>query len=218
MIIILCPLRKELEALQQALEKQSKSSATNEAKTTYCLAQGGRGKIEFALSTQEQIVRQKNSPITLVICAGTAGALAPQVSPGDVVIGTSTIEHDFYSLYKKDLNLPTQTISYPTFPSRAVLTSPLPSPTNYKIFKGPIASGDEDIFSSERAQEIYQETQALAVAWEGAGGARACRKYKIPFLEIRGITDLANSTSLKDFQTHLNSAMERVAHTLISYL
>ena len=46
-------------------------------------------------------------------------------------------------------------------------------------------------------------TGALAVAWEGAGGARACHFSGIPFLEIRGITDSADSDAASDFRATL---------------
>jgi len=50
----------------------------------------------------------------------------------------------------------------------------------------------------------------LAVAWEGAGGARACRFSGVPFIEIRGITDRANSQAPADFQMNLASAMRHL--------
>jgi nucleoside phosphorylase len=55
-----------------------------------------------------------------------------------------------------------------------------------------IASGDEDIVTIERAAELHTQTGAVAVAWEGAGVARACLFSQIPYLEIRGITDTAD--------------------------
>jgi len=54
-------------------------------------------------------------------------------------------------------------------------------------------------------------TGALAVAWEGAGGARACHFSGIPFLEIRGITDSADSDAASDFGANLEGAMRNVA-------
>ena len=57
------------------------------------------------------------------------------------------------------------------------------------------ASGDEDVIELERKKQIQRRTGALVVAWEGAGGARACQFSGIPFMEIRGVTDNADCTA-----------------------
>jgi adenosylhomocysteine nucleosidase len=49
------------------------------------------------------------------------------------------------------------------------------------------------------------------VAWEGAGGARACQFSGLPFVEIRGVTDSANSTASADFARNLHHALCNVA-------
>jgi len=46
---------------------------------------------------------------------------------------------------------------------------------SFQVHIGPIASGDEDIVDSVRAIEVRTATEALCVAWEGSGGARAAQ-------------------------------------------
>ncbi|MCB0126353.1 MAG: hypothetical protein KDE58_29045 [Caldilineaceae bacterium] len=55
----------------------------------------------------------------------------------------------------------------------------------------------------------------MAVAWEGAGGARACQFSDVPFVEIRGITDNANQTAAADFERNLQASLHNVATTII---
>ena len=76
---------------------------------------------------------------------------------------------------------------------------------------GPIASGDGDVIDAVRRQEIQHLTGALVVAWESAGGACACRFSGLPFVEIRRVTDSANSTASADFARHLHRALSNVA-------
>src|SRR5262249_33961484 len=45
------------------------------------------------------------------------------------------------------------------------------------------------LVSVDRAQALRDATGALAVAWEGAGGARACAFSATPYLELRAVTD-----------------------------
>jgi hypothetical protein len=55
----------------------------------------------------------------------------------------------------------------------------------FQVHYGMIASGDEDIVTIERAAELHTQTGAVAMAWEGAGVARACLFSQIPYLEIQ---------------------------------
>jgi adenosylhomocysteine nucleosidase len=79
---------------------------------------------------------------------------------------------------------------------------------------GPIASGDEDVVDAERRTSIHARTGALAAAWEGAGGARACAFLGVPFLEIRGITDSADAQAATSFRLNTPPVMARVAEVL----
>jgi adenosylhomocysteine nucleosidase len=81
----------------------------------------------------------------------------------------------------------------------------------FQVHFGSIASGDEDVVDTARRQAIQEVTGALAVAWEGAGGARASQFNGLPFVEIRGITDSADSTAATDFESNLSLSLGNVA-------
>jgi adenosylhomocysteine nucleosidase len=83
---------------------------------------------------------------------------------------------------------------------------------------GQVASGDEDIVSLDRAQALRLATEALAVAWEGAGGARACAFSHTPYLEIRGVTDQATVDAPAHFEQNLALAMRNIATLLSGWL
>lgn len=196
--LILTPLALEHVALSAALNLQ--------ADGRFHLAVGGHGKVQFALSTQLLIQRLKPE---LVICAGGAGSLSPTLKPLDVVVAETTVEHDF-NLHFISRPLPQFAAHQPTlekikrrFEAGA-----------FRLHFGALASGDEDIVDSARAAEIAKKTGAVAVAWEGAGGARACRLHNVPFLEIRAITDNADSATPESFHENLKSAMANVAEIL----
>ncbi len=72
------------------------------------------------------------------------------------------------------------------------------------------------MIDSQRAQEIFGTTEAMAVSWEGAGGARASKFNRLPFLEIRGITDSADHQAMTQFSANLKIAMENVAQCLVA--
>ena len=172
------------------------------------VAHGGLGKVQFALQTQHLL--DSGSDWDVVICAGAAGALVDTLAPGDIVVATETVEHDIRKFGRPLL---------PRFRSAdtalAALREGRAAQTGFTVLFGPIASGDEDVVVPERRRAIHQMTGALAVAWEGAGGARACHFSGVPFIEVRGITDLANSQAVADVKRHLTSTMRHVA-TLIT--
>ena len=64
---------------------------------------------------------------------------------------------------------------------------------------------------------MRRETDALAAAWEGAGGARACKFSGIPFVEVRGITDTADQHAFSDFESHLETAMGNIAELITGW-
>ena len=82
---------------------------------------------------------------------------------------------------------------------------------------GPIASGDEDVVDIERKRALRELTGGLVVAWEGAGGARACQFSDTPFVEIRGVTDSADSDAPSDFEANRESVMQNLATLIIHW-
>ena len=196
MILILTPLSKEYEGLKPALRNRE----------DVLLAVGGHGKVQFALTTLHLI--QRHSP-HLVICAGACGALAPWLKVADVVAATTTIEHDYKLRFVQR--------PLPTFDGEGRVLEQLKTKTswpNFKLHLGPIASGDEDIVDAGMAADLRARTGALAVAWEGAGGARACCFAKVPYLELRAVTDLANEHSVRNYAESIGEAMISLGQVL----
>ena len=176
------------------------------------LAVGGTGKAQFGVQLQHLL--DAGPGWDLVVCTGAAGALADGLSIGDVVVGTRTIEHDYINKFN-DKPVP----SFTGDPMALQSLREMPAPVDgNEIHFGVIASGDEDIVDAKRRLQVHDRTQALAVAWEGAGGARACKFSEVPYLEVRGITDNASQTAPEDFDANLRTAMSSVAELLAQWL
>ncbi len=213
-ILVLTPLALEHAALAEALSPLAKHTENTHngvkvlsfGDVKLDLAVGGHGKVQFALSTQ--LLIQKFKP-SLVICAGAAGALNRELNLLDVVIGETTVEHDF--------NLRFVAGPLPAFAAckRTIDTLRRRDESGkFRVHFGVLASGDEDIVSGKRAAEIQKLTGALAVAWEGAGGARACRLHGVPFVEIRSITDGSDESSPRTFTENVKNGMVHVAEVI----
>ena len=171
------------------------------------VAQGGLGKAQFGIQAQHAIDTLRDRD--MVICAGSAGGLSDDLKIGDVVVATETVEHDFKWGIQSGKPLP-------RFPgdrkSIEMLESELPMmEESFDVHFGIVASGDEGIVDSHRAHELQTDTGAIAVAWEGAGGARAADFSDLPFLEVRGISDGAREDAMSEFEENLPQAVENVA-------
>jgi adenosylhomocysteine nucleosidase len=219
--LIMVPLQEEIALFRQACTAHG--LATTDATVGRLVAirvpdlgltvvPGGLGKVQFAVQTQH--VLDVSRTWDVVICAGAAGALVDGLAVGDVVVATETVEHDIHNRFGPPL--------LPRFSGAATMIESLRGvrqPRNaFTVHFGPIASGDEDVVAIERQAELRLRTGALAVAWEGTGGARACQFSAVPFVEIRGVTDGANNNAAADFRANLATAMRNVATVIVTWL
>lgn len=100
-ILIVTPLKEEYNDLHKSLiahklksepDRIGKLEVERFPALNATLARGGHGKTQFGIQTQYLL---DHAQFDLVICAGAAGALAPQVKVGDLIVAKSTIEHDY---------------------------------------------------------------------------------------------------------------------------
>src|SRR6516165_7758224 len=193
-IIILCPLAREWSFLVNTFEASRHVERLHDLKIDAAyipdwrvlVAPGGHGKTQFAV--QAQYLIDRFSSAELVICAGAAGSLTPGLSVGDVVVGTATVEHDYRQLFARR-PLPRFPGHGPSIDALRPLTRGI---SGFHVAFDVIASGDEDVVTSERAPTIRDQTGAECVAWEGSGAARAALFNGIGSVEIRAVTDAAD--------------------------
>jgi len=154
------------------------------------LAQGGHGKTQFGVQAQYLIGRFPSA--TLLVCLGAAGSLDGDLSVGDVVVGTETVEHDYRLLFA--------TRPMPRFPGDAASLAVLRRAANHRLgFRigfDIIASGDEDIVTSARAAQIRAQTGAVCVA-----GRVAARRGLRPLTAL-AILKFAGSPMLPTRKRH----------------
>jgi adenosylhomocysteine nucleosidase len=213
-LLCIAPLQTEADGFTQGLHERGYNStvvqigriaAQHFAALAITVACGGHGKTQFGVQTQHLLDHAPD--IEAVICVGSAGALAEDLAVGDLVLATETVEHDYTQRFSSH--------PLPRFAGNAALLAALRQlrlqSLAFGVHFGIIASGDEDVIELERAAALRQATEACAVAWEGAGGARACAFSDIPFLEIRGITDTADHNAPAHFKVNLRAAMANTA-------
>jgi adenosylhomocysteine nucleosidase len=216
-LLVVLPLHAELELLAASLTARSfelEPLQVGRLPAQHCpalgllLAHGGHGKAQFAAQTQHLL--DTLSSVEATLCCGVAGALADDLDVGDILLAAATVEHDYTERFTPR--------PPPRFPGDATLLESLDGPwlqqLPFRVRAGVVASGDEDVVDRERGLALRAATGADAVAWEGAGGARAAAFSGVPYLELRAISDSANHQAANDFRANLARAMENLAALL----
>ncbi|MCL5735872.1 MAG: futalosine hydrolase [Actinobacteria bacterium] len=147
----------------------------------------------------------------LVLQVGIAGALPSVGSPGgartgDLVIATKEIYADTGSsspmgwLSAQEIGVPIAEIdgreSGNTFDIDSGLVGAAHSlllrahPANPRIFKGPCVTLSRISGLESEGEELAGRWGALAESMEGAAAAHICALYRVPFLELRGISNM----------------------------
>lgn len=219
-ILIVTPLLEEYTDLHHSLsalglkshqDKIGKLDIHHFPELNVSLARGGHGKTQFGIQTQYLL---DQAQFDLVVCAGAAGALAPEMQIGDLIVTTTTVEHDFNNKFSVRPK--------PQFHGDAKSIEQLKllklSDADFTVHFGTMAGGDEDVIEIARGAELRDLHNALAVAWEGVGGARACAFSEVPYLELRGATDTANHEAPVVFNANLKIVMKNIAYVLVQWL
>ena len=214
-MLVVAPITAEFEALAGVFDERWGSPVLGQAGRVavreyvaagVILAEGGFGKVQYGVTTQHLLDHLPD--VTLVVCAGVAGGLSGEVRVGDVVVATATVEHDFYSevLRRVPPRIDGSAEHLATLAGAVEQTD-----TPFRVHFAPIASGDEGISDRDRKADIRARTDALAVAFEGAGGARAALFSGVPYLEVRAISDMAEGDIITELEANLPGVMQNVA-------
>ncbi|MEO8180454.1 MAG: 5'-methylthioadenosine/S-adenosylhomocysteine nucleosidase [Deltaproteobacteria bacterium] len=220
--LIVTPQREELDPLLRRFRLLGHVSHPVEVGRMTCFevpsldvvaACGGHGKAQLALQSQYLIDRL--GKLELISCVGAAGSLGETLRVGDVVVGTTTVEHDYKLRFIR--------APVPCHPGTAAVVARFRALValgefDFGVHFGAIASGDEDIVDEARAAELRAATGALCVAWEGSGAARVAAFNALSFIEIRCITDGADAGAAFSFQQNCDSVLPNVADLIIGWL
>jgi len=172
-----------------------------------------------------------------VIFSGTAGAVDPDLNPGDVVVGTAVGHHDFGTVtagafVRGPTRDPASGQLDPVFfpagaellaaARRAAVTlKPARLPDAEpglvaRISEGVIVTGDSFISSSVRRDELRGELKASVVEMEGAAVAQVCARFGVPVIVIRSVTDRAEAQAMPSYQRFVDLASRNAADLAVA--
>ena len=166
------------------------------------VSQCGVGKVNAAALTQTLVLEG----VTDVICTGVAGALAPGLKVGDVVISRDALQHDAdvrtlgYPLGVVPGEPPSWSASEELYTAAVGAAEALGEP-GVEVVLGRVVSGDQFIADPGRGQFLFDTFGGVCAEMEGAAVAQVCSRAGVPFVIIRSISDTAGDSAETDFRT-----------------
>jgi adenosylhomocysteine nucleosidase len=180
----------------------------------------GIGKVNAAMTSTLAVEHFR--PAEVIFC-GIAGAVNPELEPGDVVIGERTAQHDLGVWTEAgienrgEINRMTGKRN-PTFfgsderlvrvaeeaaeevrPARA-------DGAEARVIVGTVVTGDVFVMSRAKCEELRARLGADALEMEGAAAAQICYQFGVPFVVIRSISDDAGEAALEIMGVHESRA------------
>lgn len=193
------------------------------------------GKVAAATTATSLITEFK---IDQLIFTGVAGASAPDLNIGDIVISSQLYQHDMdarplmprheipltgVTFFKADATLMRKAHAA-TRGLLSTLSQKIPAEelaafniTQPNCILGTIATGDQFIGDTVRTSAIMSERpETAAVEMEGAAVAQVCADYRIPFVVIRTISDKADHQSAIDFPRFVEKIARHYAEHIVT--
>ena len=137
-----------------------------------------------------------------IIFTGIAGAVNPELSLGDVVIASSTVQHDIdiTAFNHPHGYIPGSNVHININNRFTDMAEKCTKVCGINYIKGVIATGDQFVNDDSKKDFIKSNFQADAIEMEGGSVNQVCSMYNIPLALIRSISDLANGNSALDYK------------------
>jgi adenosylhomocysteine nucleosidase len=200
------------------------------------VARTGVGKVNAAMVTTLLIEHFRPG---VVIVMGVAGGTDPSLLPGDVIIAERTAHHDLGSLSPEGMRRwgvrnPIDESRNPVFFPGDSLLMQLAERAGQVVVFEPVGTGDEeriprvvtgvvvsgDVFvrSSVLRARLHDELGADAVEMEGAATAQICWQRRVPCLVVRCLSDLADESAARDYQSLYQVAARNSARLVLGMI
>lgn len=193
-------LVENLENVEESKEVFLKFYEGNFGKTPVVIVKSGVGKVNAGICTQTLITK---FGCTHIINTGVAGGIAKELAVMDTVVSTDAIFHDVNAVgfgYNMCEIPGLGTTNFPAslemleIAEKAFATLKAENKVKGKLVKGRVATGDVFVDTREKKMAIKEICNPTCCDMEGAAIGQVAYLYKIPYIIIRSISDLAENT------------------------
>jgi adenosylhomocysteine nucleosidase len=222
---IICPLDDEYNACKEILGLKNESevsgrivSEKKEDNIEVYAVKAGVGKINCSSATQLVIDKLHTD---FIIDAGVAGSLAEDVNINDVVCGKYIFEYDPNTGEILDKNTPFTWSTLCDSPHKKEFNEFINwvKETKKIIIKvGNIASGEEDVKSTELKQVLHQNFNAISCNWETSAILQTSKFNEVNRFSFRIIVDEADENMDDSFEANCKLALQEMFPVLKEFI
>jgi len=184
------------------------------------IVQSGIGKVAAALATA--ILIDKFQP-DYVVNTGSAGGFDASLKVGDIVISSEVRYHDVdLTAFGYEIGqLPANPAAY--IPHEALVTAAkhavIQNDASINTLVGLITTGDTFMTKEDDIAKARANFPTMAaVEMEGAAIAHTCHQFKVPFVIIRSLSDIAGKESPTSFDKYLETASVNSSQVVINMI
>ncbi len=179
------------------------------------LVRSGIGKVNASMAATLLITHFTPD---YIINTGAAGGLLPTMEIGDIVVSTTTFHHDF------DLQpigfargeIPGIPIHFHSDSKLSEIIESVLAEDQLNSHRGVVGSGEFFVHCQNYVKELKESfPTVVAVEMEAAAIAQVCYAFKVPFVVIRAISDVADHESHISFQEFVKLAGVNSAKVLL---
>ena len=225
-IAVIGAMEQEVEALRLAIEAPKTMVIANSEYTegTYAghevvLLKSGIGKVNAAMSTA--ILLQEFNP-DVVINTGSAGGFDASLEVGAIVISDEVRHHDVdVTAFGYEMGqVPDLPAAFHSDEKLRLLTEQVVSELGQHQFAtGLIATGDSFMNDAARVEVVRGYFPHMKAAeMEAAAVAQVCHQFKIPFVIIRSLSDIAGKESSISFEEFLPTAAKHSTEIVLKVI
>ncbi|ADV87579.1 5'-methylthioadenosine/S-adenosylhomocysteine nucleosidase [Vibrio vulnificus] len=223
---IIGAMQQEVAILKEAM---TNAQTVNKAGCTFysgqingvevVLLQSGIGKVAAAIGTT--ILLDEYQP-DMVLNTGSAGGFDSSLNLGDVVISTEVRHHDadvtaFGYEMGQMAGQPAAFLADEKLMNLA--EKALEQMDGQHAVRGLICTGDAFVCTAERQAFIRQHfPSVIAVEMEASAIAQTCHQFKVPFVVVRAISDVADKESPMSFEEFLPLAAKSSSEMVFKML
>ena len=176
------------------------------------LTKSGIGKVAAAVATT--LLLEKFQPDT-IINTGSAGGYDNTLNVGDLVISTEVRFHDVdLTVFGYEIGQMAQLPAAFNADEKLINIAQQASQTfdSLKTIQGLICTGDIFMSDPEKAEIARNNFPEMAACeMEAAAIAQVCYQFKVPFVIIRSLSDIAGKTSEISFEQYLPVAAKNAS-------
>ena len=183
------------------------------------LTRSGIGKVAASIATV--LLLDRFAP-DAVINTGSAGGFDPELRVGDVVISNEVRHHDVNvtAFGYEPGQLPQQPAAFES--DKALITvaeQVMPQFPDLQSRIGLICTGDQFMCEPTHIAKVRETFPSMMAAeMEAAAIAQVCHQFKIPFVVIRSLSDIAGTESPTTFEEYLVVAAKNSSAMILAML